>query len=223
MQEFLDRTIVRVWASRANSEHEGEGVGHVSIELIGSDNDNHYMSLFPIARDLTTLRAITHTIPNEFHTLEEDMLIEKRRPQVLLCFYSFNHDIMVEEFESIKKKIKGWSVVGNLLKMEEFWRTESCASLAYKILQVGDSRVLLPPIPEKSKQAAKGSSWFFKSPSYCSELTVEMLVTSPDAFAKTLKQMKLKELEKRPELRELTYEGETDLSVEAAGAWCSVM
>lgn len=214
MQEFLDRTIVRVWASAVNSEHDGKGVGHVSIELIGSDDEKVYISLFP--RDITTLRAVTHTIPNQFHTFEDDVLIETRIPDLSLCFYSFNHGIMIEKFESIKKNIKGWSVVGNLFMMDKNWRTESCASLAYKILQAGDGRLLLPPILEKSKQAGKGSTWLFRSPCYASELTVEMLVISPDAFAQTLKQMKLKELKERPELRELTYEGETDPSIQTS-------
>ncbi len=221
MQEFLDRTIVRVWASRANSEHDGKGVGHVSIELLGADNDNHYISLFP--KDLTALRAITHTIPNKFHTLEEDIRIEERPPEILLCFYSFNHDFIIEKFESIKRNITGWSVVGNPLKMEEFWRTESCASLAYKVLQAGDSRSLLPTLKDDSKQAAKGSPWLFRSPSYCSELTLGALVTSPDSFAKVLKQMKLDELKKRPELKDVQYEGETTDLDSNNTAWCSVM
>ena len=114
-------------------------------------------------------------------------------------------------------------MVGNPLKMEEFWRTESCVSLAYKVLQAGDGRSLLPTIKDESKQAAKGSLWFFRSPSYCSELTLGALVTSPDSFSKALKQMKLDELKKRPELRDVQYEGETTDLDPNSNSWCSVM
>jgi len=223
MQDRLNRTVVRAWTSAANAEHEGEGVGHVSIELFGSEGGYRYISLFP--KDMSILRAMTHTIPHEYRTLAQDNAVEKRPADFLFCFYTFDHDSMLSRANRIELSIKGWSVVGNPLKMEEFWRTESCVSLSYKILKSGDDELIMPTIVEQTKGSVRRASWLFKSPSYCSEVSCAALVLSPDAFVNSLKEMKLKELQKRPELSALTYDGETDLSVvvQPARAWCSVM
>lgn len=224
MQDTLNRTVVRAWASAANAEKKGEGVGHVSIELIGSGGGCRYISLFP--KDMSIMRALTHSIPHEYRTLRQDLAVEKRQAHFLFCFYTFNHDAMLTRADRIESSIKGWSVVGNPLKMEEFWRTESCVSLAYKILKAGDDELIMPTLIEQTSRAVKGTSWLFKAPCYASQLSASPFVLSPDAFSDYLTQMKLKENEKNPDLSALTYDGETVFSVKpvrASGSWCSVM
>lgn len=223
MHDTFNRTVVRGWTSAANAEREGKGVGHVSIELFGSGGGYRYISLFP--KGMSILRAITHTIPHEYRTLAEDNEVEKRPAEFLFCFYTFDHDAMLARADRIESNIKGWSVVGNLTQMEAFWRTESCVSLSYKILKSGDDELIMPTIVEQTKGSVRRASWLFRSPSYCSEVSCAALVLSPDAFVNSLKEMKLKELQKRPELSALTYDGETDLSVvvQPARSLCSVM
>jgi hypothetical protein len=221
MQENVSRTIVRIWSSRVNPKYDGGGVGHISIELERPDEFPFYISLFPY--DISTLNVVTNRIPQELHALEDDMAIEGKPPQILICFYTLNNNSIMDRFDHLTETLQGWSIIGNLFQFKSD-KKESCASLAYKLLQAGDNALILPSLSEQSKQAAKGISWMLRSPLYCSEMSAASLVTSPDFMIEYLKQAKLKECEKRPEFRGVLIPNETDFStLVPCSSRCSLM
>jgi hypothetical protein len=223
MQENLNRTIVRIWSSRANPKYHGKGVGHISIELERANDCPvpFYISLWPYG--ITAHGCIANSIPQKLHTFQDDMDIEGREPEIMICFYSLDNDRIFYRFESAAQRLQGWSVFGNLLQLQED-KKESCASLAYKLLKFGDVSSIMPTLVEECSTSFKESLWFFRSPSYCSEICVATLVKSPDSLIEGLTRAKLKECQQRPDLQVALVPNETDLAtIVPASSMCSVM
>lgn len=227
-----NRVIVRIWTSGINPVHHGEDVGHVSIEIpdISVDGSNLYISLWP--RHAVEATQIAAKIPYVLHSLDDDLQAEDREPEIIYCFYTLDRHKMADKFLQVKTELEGWRLLGNFFVKKD--TAESCASLAYKILQVGAAMSgILPHGPKQSAaMSAKGGSQMFKASSapfdssdskecskkrsqvsdassYSSELIVAPLVENPDALAEILKDAKLREREKYPLTQTIVFQGET--------------
>lgn len=190
MQEKLDRTVVRVWSPIVGD------VNHVSIELFSKDGRYSYVSFLTSSLTIRSNNKIM--AGSQFRTLEQDISVEKRPADFLFCFYTFDYDSMLGRAERIESNIKAWSILDDLKQLKTFWRIESCISLTYKVLQSGDDGRLMPDFFKEDEYCCRGPQRLFENPYYVD----------------FLRQIKLKENERNPYLRALTYNGETDLSMQ---------
>lgn len=217
------RTIVRIWTSGHNPVHPGKDVGHVSIEIQNMKVDGHdlYISLWP--QSGIRFEQIADTVPHRWHSLEDDLKAEGREPEVIYCFYTLDRYAMRDKFEDLQTTLKGWRLLGNLFVRKQD-TAESCASVAYNILQAGDTKEILPPaVHRSSKLSSAGSAKLFKDKVYSSELSSASVVVSPDALVEILRMAKLRELEKEPNTKDITYPAETSVVVKVKHSKCLMM
>lgn len=121
------RVIVRVWASGGNQLKKGEGVGHISLET-----PMLYMSLWPKETPSGKGAGLFKSVPHEtLPSYKVDLNYEEREPEFVFCFYSLNTIAMDNTFLQLKQTLTGWDILG---KCKD---SESCASLAYRLLQTG--------------------------------------------------------------------------------------
>lgn len=240
------RVVVNIWTSAGNPNHRGHNVGHVSIQT-----PNQYMSLWPRQargdepaakgnEGLGFFKGISHELLPDYKKDEE---YEGRPPEVRLCFYSLNTTDMEREFDRVKDTLKGWSLLG----LEK--KSESCASLAWHLLQAGGIGKLAG-LPTQSSVSSTGSSTgsFLSgkyasgssaqgsssasdskgastesqgASTYASEMAISLVVKSPDALAGALTQAKKQELSSHPLTQGLTFAGET--VVQTSGPRCVIL
>jgi hypothetical protein len=213
--------IVRVWTSTENKDYPGEGVGHVSLETKDS-----YLSLWPTAFTPEQKEAYQQASPTQRKTLkyfmERDPSFHQdyktdveaeggTPPQVTVCLYSLDTDMIENEFEKLKRDTTSWRLIGSNLFVQKIESTaqaitansklfeskvgkhtvDNCASLALKLLKAG------------------GISGLIDTPTYSSVSTQTSSVVKPDNILKVIFPAKLTELEKYPDTEKLSFFGET--------------
>jgi len=217
-----DKVIIRIWTSRYNKVHLGENVGHVSIaipsltmnDLRHSNTEKtipFYVSLWP--NDDFKLGGGGMLTPkkHEFKlNYDEDLRAEGRAPELTICLYSLTTKSIQKEMakicrgDNVKNKggkhFKGWVLVGSN-QLINFTSGESCASLAYKLLNAGGLGEAIT-----SKNGSRMSS-----------------IVSPDALGEAVKKAKLYEQKRYPEVKTFNYDGETDLDEIKQTALCCLI
>ncbi|CAM4451946.1 MAG: hypothetical protein LEGION0398_MBIBDBAK_00763 [Legionellaceae bacterium] len=212
------KVTVRIWTSGVNMRNEGHSVGHVSVET-----PREYMSLWPKQAQFLgdtcakeEGKGIFEPISYETPNLKTDERYEGREPEAVYEFYTLDPDAIEAEFDSIKKTLKGWS----LFAVCE--NGESCASLAYRLLQAGGIESLISKTKQSSLQSNESSSAFFKGSKhsktavgyksssrfpqanehktesrnhsiYSIEMGVGRIIKSPDALSLILKEAQLRD------------------------------
>lgn len=238
--------IVRVWTSKDNLDFPGNSVGHVSIEtptqymslwpvgFTDEQNEKYYESIGIKEKNLengmqylkqTYLKYFMEREPNWKSDYQEDYKAEKNTaPQVVICFYSLDPDMIENEFSKLKKETEGWRLIGSNLLIQTMQQAtqdvkffdkketktiESCASLGLKLLKGGGITKLL----SNSEQSSLSSQ--------------TSLVVKPDYLPKILIPAKLKELEKHPETIQFSFNSETSIEklkeAENKSGWCLLM
>jgi hypothetical protein len=163
MLEEQNRVIIRVWSpiglsqakemvrsqvpkeatqSQTNlfvKEHTSDygSCGHVSIE---TTNPRGYYSLWPEGGfDMKKDKAgFFKPKKHEQKTYLEDLEAEGRNPDVAICLYSLDGYALSVNFERLIKNLDGWRLVGsNCVTRLSKKSSESCASLAYRLLDGG--------------------------------------------------------------------------------------
>jgi len=129
MNMLYKQVIIRIWTSQFNG---GENVGHVSIQT-----PNNYMSLWPEeGATKSGIKQLLETRPPQFlANPETDFIFEGRRAEVIVCLYTLDTEKMEDEFDRIKRQLKGWRGIGNMFLYSSY--AESCATLALNILRSG--------------------------------------------------------------------------------------
>lgn len=230
------RVIIKIWTSMANIHESGHNVGHVAIET-----PKKYMSLWPKQRYAdqpsakeTEGKGISTPITHQLNTAQQDILYEGREPEYLFCLYTLNLDAIEEEYSKLEKSLQGWALVGGLLCDN----AESCASLAWKLLEAGGIGKLVSVTEKgsvstsqstltslgsgrettsasfnlsffKSQAATENTQRSFSNSSYSSEMAVSLGIKSPDAVAEFVKQAKINELKRVSITQDISYEKET--------------
>jgi hypothetical protein len=196
-----NRVIIRVWHSAFNLSAKGVSCGHVSIEIseikVCEQGCKHacnhekvpfYVSLWPLAAGKKTgLLGAYKTMPHELKSnYEVDLKEEGRLPETIICLYSLKTINIVNKFNAIKSTLKGWTLFGSN-KILNSGNAESCASLAYRLLNAGNIYSLAPSV-----SSAKFSS-----------------TATPDDLATLVKTAKKKELKKYPKTKHFNFSKET--------------
>ncbi len=196
--EEKNRVVIRIWTSEHNLETPGEDVGHVSIETA---HPKAYVSLWPATPvDIKrSFSGILYAAPPDFKSnYQQDRVEERRNPEVTICLYSLNAHRLCEKFEEIKKspKFKGWILSGgNIINNHS---GESCASLAYSLLETAGIPKLL----------AEGEfSLDFSS------------ISTPDDLAALVKTAKYREIQKHPETEGFKFQEETEVDDLSIGTY----
>lgn len=225
--------IVRIWTSDGNPDTPGQNVGHVSVQT-----KTKYMSLWPKqaqgpygvsakeSEGIGLFKSITH---EEVPTPAKDEQYEGRPAEKIFRFYSLDPDKMIKEYDRVIAHLKGWSLLAVAKD------SESCVSLAARLLQAGGVDGLLSRIDE-AKVATKGvlrgstgvgsqtskasgyalvsqheraqeASTASKATSfYTVEMGIGLIIESPDRLASLLEQAKQYELQKYPFTKDLDEE-----------------
>lgn len=127
-----NHVIVRVWTSGKNGVRPGENVGHISLET-----KQGYMSLWPTGEGKLQGVGFFKPIAHEFKPdYAFDLEAEERKPEYTIVLYSLNCSNIQEKFQTIANTIDGWALVGGVLLLNGN-SAESCASMAYKLLDAG--------------------------------------------------------------------------------------
>jgi len=194
-----NRVIIRIWSSGWKG---GENVGHISVETTMPKN---YMSLWPSQRKTSSSAGFfqdmaTPISPDFKADYKADVIAERRKCDITLCLYSLKSSRINKEFNSFLEEIKssekegkpaGWRLIGSnwlvSLIADTGKAAESCASLAYRLLNAGGLYDLI-------------------SSAY--SLGVSSSVV-PDVLGKMTKVAKKKELEKYPETQDFHFDSET--------------
>jgi hypothetical protein len=201
-----NRVIIRIWTSSFNKEMPGENVGHISVEALDT-----YMSLWPARRRPTNdtregkisskLKKIFEERPPHYMCkYKEDRDAEDRDPEYVFCLYSLDQEAIIGEFDKLKRNIQGWTLLGGNILINS-GASESCATLAYKLLKAGGIYNLI-------------------SASFSSENSV---VTNPDSLSRASIAAKEYESEHYPETKDYAYEGETKLNPSSEDKKCLMM
>lgn len=166
-----------------------------------------YISLWP-AEDFKlgnkgSLQPVGHEFNLSYKEDCEDEVCKQRPkgvPELTICLYSLKINFIRKEFlnicfgKSVKKGLKGnknfkgWVLIGGN-KLINRNSGESCASLAYKLLQAGGIDSLIN-FSSKSRIAS---------------------IVSPDELAEVVKNAKRTELKNYPETKIFVHEGESSL------------
>jgi hypothetical protein len=203
-----NRVVIRVWTSSLNHRVPGQDVGHVSIET--ADN---YISLWP--SELVSIKGpgVFTPVKPQYHHYVDDLRDEKRRAERTICLYSLYIPELIAEFEKIKEIVKeeklerndetgeteqvkndaitGWRLIGsNVLSRLNNSGGESCASLAYRLLNAGRIYDLV-----SSKYSSKYSS-----------------IVTPDALLLAIEDARKEELYRYPAVKDYAYSNPRDLT-----------
>ena len=196
-----NRAVVRVWTSGLNHRVPGHDVGHVSIET-----KDGYISLWPAEPVSFKGPGIFTPIKHQFHTYGDDLRDEKRRPERTICLYSLYISRITSEFEKLvneikavrseeeveketKQSLKGWRLIGsNLISRIDNSGGESCASLAYRLLNAGGIGELI-----SSKYSSKQS-----------------IIVTPDDLLLAVEDARKEELQRFNNVQGFNYKNPTD-------------
>lgn len=184
-----NRVVVRIWTSAYNKDRPGENVGHVSIE---TTQPKGYMSLWPKAQPTQQGGSgLFKPIPHEFkQNVAEDYNAELRQPEITVCLYSLNSELLFEKWETEKIRLQGWVLIGHNRLINQ-GSGDSCSGLAYRLLESGG-------IYEK----LISRTYFFS--------TFSSVVT-PDDLGKAVSVAKQQELSLHPETAKFQYVEETPI------------
>jgi len=124
--------IIRFWHSAATG---GTDVGHVSIEIPAK---NIYASLWPIREiGLSELTAHVTHCPFPQASYDNDRWLEKRPADTEVILYSLDIEGIYAEYKRKERSVTGWTAIaGMAFSLHD--NTESCASLAFKLLKAGN-------------------------------------------------------------------------------------
>ncbi|EFA77890.1 hypothetical protein PPL_09390 [Heterostelium album PN500] len=190
-------TFVRiyVWNSSLNG---GDGVGHVALET-----NNIYASLWPGDAVPETKREqlLKVRAPHLMRDYNDDRLAEAtsdgspRNAEVVVTLYSLDASKLEHRFEHYKKTLKGWTLAaGTFFRNDE--KAESCASLAFRLLESAGLRDLVNEVHHSS-------------------ITASSAVT-PDLIARLVVLAKKAELSKFPETRDFKHINDTFINQSTA-------
>lgn len=195
------RIIVRVWTSERNSEFPGQSVGHVSIETFQPAG---YMSLWPRATPTGLDKGAIQPVPHEFKAnYAADLQAERRRPELTICLYSLNLQLLHEAWHNKMNNLEGWTLIGSN-KLINSGSADSCSGMAYHLLE----KALIYELISKSRYSKTFSS-----------------VVTPDDLGNAVRQAKLAELERFPETAAFNFVDETHIEVSRSnnGAFCNIL
>jgi len=176
------RVIVRIWSSAATG---GENMGHVSVEL---EEQDKYMSLWPkqgnrylrSAKETDGLGIVSSIQRELVPSLAVDIKYEGRPPEKIFHFYTLDPDAISAEFDRVKGQLSGWSLLGFCKD------SESCASLAMRLLQAGGITSLLGGKLAAGSTGSKIAAWgaslgFFKTGSHGTQASGYALISDGGA------------------------------------------
>lgn len=127
-----EKVIVSIWTSKFNN---GKGIGHISLFL---PDYYCYISLWP--EKMPNLgQGIFIPVAHKFLpslATDKHKKYEGRDPEVLIEFHNLNALNIYQAYEQLRQTLKGWTLIACK-------DGESCASLAYRLLQAGGIGALL--------------------------------------------------------------------------------
>jgi hypothetical protein len=197
-----NRVIIRIWTSAYNKEFPGQNVGHVSIE---TRQPVGYMSLWPQEepKQQTKDHGFFKKVAHEFKPdVNEDYKAEARPPEITVCLYSLNSELLFEKWENEKAILKGWALIGHNRLINQ-GNGDNCSGLAYRLLKSGG-------IYEQLISRGHFSSTFSS-------------VVTPDDLGKAVYAAKQQELILHPETADFHYTGETPVTPSSESSTCAIL
>lgn len=141
-----NKVIVRVWTSSIHESNQGDGVGHVSVEIV---EEKEYISLWPTSASNATAC---------WHSYDEDLIAEQRLPEYCLVFYGLDIDKMSAMYDQQREKIKKWNLMGNNRVLGDC-NANSCSGVVYSILKVGGIEDYLTQRDRYNSYQSSGSNY----------------------------------------------------------------
>lgn len=197
-----NRVIVRIWTSAYNKEFPGRNVGHVSIE---TTQPGGYMSLWPQEepKEQKKDHGFFTTVAHEFkREAKDDYDAEARAPEITVCLYSLNSELLFEKWETEKGSLKGWTLIGSNRLINK-GNGNSCSGLAYQLLEQGG---IYDQLISRSRFSSTFSS-----------------VVTPDDLGRAVYVAKQQELALHPETAGFHYADETPVALPSESSTCVIL